>query len=130
MMRPCLGSPLHPQGHTLTPRSDGRCADCARVREADRTRGKRATRPYTHAMVRERKQTVDEWKRIHGDVCPGWDRPPHPTPHLTADHPLPVAAGGDENQKLEVLCRSCNGRKGSTPGPPPRNQGGTPNTDK
>lgn len=131
MMRPCLGSDLHPQGHALTPRSDGRCSDCARVREAERTRGKRATRPYTYAMLIERKAAVDEWKRVNGEWCPGWGRDPHPTPHLTADHPLPVAAGGDEHQKLQVLCRECNGRKGSQPGQAPGgDQGGTPNTGK
>ncbi|MXY97589.1 MAG: HNH endonuclease [Gemmatimonadetes bacterium] len=59
-----------------------------------------------------RRQAVDAWVAIYGFVCPGWGRLPHPA-HLTADHPHPRSKGGSEYQPLEVLCRSCNSRKGT-----------------
>jgi hypothetical protein len=51
---------------------------------------------------------------LHGVVrssASRWQRAPHPSRNLTADHRLPVAAGGHESGPLDVLCRSCNGRK-------------------
>lgn len=40
--------------------------------------------------------------------CGGWT-------DLTADHVIPVAAGGtDDLDNLQTLCRPCNSRKGST----------------
>lgn len=113
MMRPCLGYGTNPYGHTLTPHRHGRCDDCTRQHETDRTKGKRERRPYTHAMRTDRAAVVAAWRAEHGDWCPGWGRDPHPTPHLTADHLIPVAAGGDEQGEMSVLCRSCNSRKGT-----------------
>lgn len=108
--RPCLGSPLHPAGHTLT---DGtsRCPDCARHVEAERTRGKRSRRPYTHAERQRRADTVRTWVQAHGWWCPGWHADPHPSQDLTADHITEVGSGGSEQGPLAVLCRSCNSRK-------------------
>jgi 5-methylcytosine-specific restriction enzyme A len=54
---------------------------------------------------------VREWIEVNGYVCPGWGRDPHPSDRLTADHVIPVAAGGDEQGELGVLCGPCNSRK-------------------
>lgn len=109
--RPCLGSTLHPQGHTLTTRKGSRCESCANHVEAERTRGKRARRPYTARERTRRAEAVAAHRAEHGDWCPGWQRPPHPSGDLTADHVVPVGAGGAEQGDLTVLCRSCNSRK-------------------
>lgn len=61
---------------------------------------------------------VTLWRQVNGDVCPGWRVPAHPSADLTADHVLPVGAGGPEEGPLVVLCRVCNGRKGASVGPP------------
>jgi 5-methylcytosine-specific restriction endonuclease McrA len=39
---------------------------------------------------------------------------------LTADHVVPVAAGGPEDGPLTVLCRGCNSAKGASLPQPPR----------
>lgn len=115
--RPCLGSALHRPGHTLTDRRGSRCPTCSSAVETAATRGKRARRPYTSTEQRRRAAVVQAHRQTVGDWCPGWRTPPHPSRDLTADHPTPVAAGGAETQALEVLCRSCNGRKGAQPTP-------------
>lgn len=115
MMRPCLGSTHNEYAHTLTDNRNGRCSDCNRQRETTRTRGKRARRPYTNTERAEREAIVATWRAEHGDWCPGWGRPAHPSQDLTADHVVAVAAGGDEHGPMSVLCRTCNGRKGTQP---------------
>jgi 5-methylcytosine-specific restriction protein A len=80
-----------------------RHASCA-TRQPNRTAQERQRRATTVAAHRER----------HGEVCPGWNRPPHPTSPdnpLTADHVDAVAAGGAEDGPLQVLCRRCNSGK-------------------
>jgi 5-methylcytosine-specific restriction protein A len=113
MMRPCLGSTLHPMNHTLTSNRNGRCDPCTRLIVNATTRGKRRRRPYTEAIRKRRAEAVQAWRADHGDICPGWQRQPHQSTDLTADHPVPVGAGGDEDAPLAVLCRSCNSRKGT-----------------
>lgn len=103
-MRPCLDCP------TLT--YGARCADHARECERERTRAKRARRPYLTQERARRAAAVAAWRTEYGDWCPGWRRPPHTAWDLTADHAHAVAAGGPELGPLSVLCRSCNGRKG------------------
>lgn len=51
----------------------------------------------------------------HGYVCPGYGRDPHPASDLTADHVVPLAAGGApfDIANCAVLCRSCNSTKGA-----------------
>lgn len=109
-LRPCLGC------GKLT-HDGGRCGPCRTARAAPKaaayTRAKRARRPYTAAEQARRAEVVRAWRATHGDVCPGWRRPPHPAADLTADHPDPVGRGGSEAQPLGVLCRTCNGRKGA-----------------
>ncbi len=68
-----------------------------------------------------------EWQRLsarviarhrgqYGNWCPGYGRDPHPASDLTADHVVPLAAGGAplDRGNLAVLCRSCNSTKGAS----------------
>lgn len=113
--RPCLGSTLHPPGHTLTNRPGSRCPACAAAAEA-----RRAPRPTgltrTWAEQKRRAATVRAHREQRGNWCPGWNRPPHEATDLTADHVDPVGSGGKQAGPLNVLCRSCNGSKQATPG--------------
>ena len=89
-----------------------RCA--AHRREDDRYKrqfGSKRDEPRDRAR---RKAAVDVHRAEHGDWCPGWDRPPHHSTDLTADHVIEVAAGGDPHGELQVICRSCNGAKAAT----------------
>lgn len=56
-----------------------------------------------------RREVVDAWVALHGEMCPGWIRPAHPSSDLTAAHSVAVALGG-KHSSLSVLCRSCNSR--------------------
>jgi len=105
-MIPCLdcGRLIDKAGAALTHgrrgRRKSRCPDCA------------AKMPYiTNAETRRRAATVAEHRGRVGDWCPGWRRPPHPATDLTADHVVPVGAGGSEHGVLAVLCRPCNSSK-------------------
>lgn len=62
-----------------------------------------------------RKAVVDAWVTANGWVCPGWERPEHPSRDLTAAHKTAVALGGKDSI-LSVLCRSCNARQALSPG--------------
>ena len=100
------------------------CLDCGALSPNSRCpahqrtlqQAKRSRRPYTAAMLRRRAQVVAQWRAEHGDLCPGWRRPAHPSHDLTADHMIAVGAGGDEDGPLAVLCRSCNSSKKTTLG--------------
>lgn len=59
-----------------------------------------------------RKAVVDAWVAEQGWICPGFNRPPHPSRLLQADHVVPVSLGGDPTGELAVLCRACNTAKG------------------
>jgi 5-methylcytosine-specific restriction enzyme A len=88
------------------------CADPTHsVRYLDAHRPKR--RVDTWAERKAKAQAVAEWRDLHGDWCPGYDRPSHPAADLTADHIVPVSKGGDLMGPFVVLCRSCNARKGN-----------------
>ena len=72
------------------------------------------TRPALHNHWGERQRraaVVKAWRAEHGDLCPGYRRPPHQASDLCADHILPVGMGGAEDGPLGVLCRSCNSSK-------------------
>jgi 5-methylcytosine-specific restriction protein A len=107
-LRPCIDC------RRLIP-SGTRCADCERPRARQTQQRKRATRPYTAAEKRRRAATVDQWRATYGDLCPGWEREPHQSSDLVADHVVPYAAGGAEDGPLRVLCRSCNSSRGARP---------------
>lgn len=91
VQRPCIGcGRLIPHGT--------RCVSCTRNRTwAERTR---------------RRTLVAQWVGTHGNICPGWERDPHPAHDLTADHVYPVSLGYPETGALSVLCNACNARKG------------------
>ena len=103
------------------------CIQCGRLsnktrcptHEAERERN-RTQRPTNLTRdTTERKRRADAVMRhrhAYGDWCPGHDVPAHPSSDLTADHIISVANGGDPNGPLQVLCRSCNGRKSDHPG--------------
>ena len=101
MKRPCLTCGV------LTA-TGSRCPACTRTAP---TTG----RDTSYAERMRRKRTVDQHRAEFGDVCPGYQRGPHPSSDLTADHVVSVAAGGHDNGPLAVLCRSCNSRKGDRP---------------
>lgn len=63
------------------------------------------------------RAAVARHRSTFGDWCPGWNRPGHRSDDLTAEHPDGLAAGA---QNLEVLCRSCNARKGRPDGSTPQ----------
>jgi len=102
-LRPCLDCGALSTG--------ARCPGDTRARDRTITRAKREVRPYTWAEQQRRAEAVRAHRSLFGDWCPGYQRPPHPAGDLTADHPIAVAVGGDEEQDLTVLCRSCNGAK-------------------
>ncbi len=58
------------------------------------------------------------WRGQHGNWCPGYQRDAHPASDLTADHIVPLAAGGApfDIANCAVLCRSCNSTKGAGDG--------------
>ena len=90
----------------------GRCEQHA----AAYSRRLRATTPTSidQAKTRKRRRTVvEQWREIHGDWCPGYKRGWHRATDLTAQHRHALAAGGDPNQRLTVLCRACNSRHGA-----------------
>ena len=65
----------------------------------------------TYAQRKYRKNAVEAYKKIYGNVCQGYRRQPHPSNDLTADHIIATANGGDEFGQLQIYCRSCNSSK-------------------
>jgi 5-methylcytosine-specific restriction protein A len=70
---------------------------------------------YGSVEIRRRRQAVLDHLEAYGAVCPGWRVQMHEVSpaQLTADHIVPIAAGGDPHGPLQILCRSCNSRKGA-----------------
>jgi 5-methylcytosine-specific restriction protein A len=86
-------------------------------------------RPYASAAwQRHSRTTLAAWRQEHGDLCPGFRRPPHATADLTVDHTIPLGAGGALLGPTTVLCRSCNSRKAHVDRPElsRRGRGGRP----
>lgn len=69
--------------------------------------------PIDHAEQQRNAAAVAAYRAEHGDVCPGYGRPAHPSNDLTADHTLARARGGGPTTPLEVLCRRCNSARGA-----------------
>ena len=93
--RPCLdcGKPQQP---------GSRCAAC----ESKHNIARHQRRPwYGPGWKQQSARNIQAWVDLHGLLCPGYGRDPHPAADLTSDH----RADGT----LGVLCRSCNGRKGN-----------------
>lgn len=84
---------------------------CGMHRPAE-TRGTTAERGLGAEHRTLAAQIVREHRATHGDYCPGWGVPGHPSTDLAADHVIPRASGGTSTRSnLAVLCRRCNGRK-------------------
>lgn len=96
------------------------CLTCGRLSPASRCPKHNRLHPTNvnrnWAERQRRARAVAEHRTQHGDWCPGWHRPAHPSSDLTADHITPVAAGGHPHGPLQVLCRSCNSSKQATLG--------------
>ncbi|MBN1629925.1 MAG: HNH endonuclease [Thermoleophilia bacterium] len=114
--------PTRQGGVVLPTRPKSPCPVCRRVdcnnpthrrSRVDDWRERRRRRPYNHAERKLKEETVAAWVGVHGWVCPGYRRDPHPSMDLTADHIIPIVAGGDPLGPMQVLCRSCNARKGN-----------------
>jgi 5-methylcytosine-specific restriction protein A len=76
---------------------------------AKQTRQRWATKQAAAAAVRR-------WVQTNGWVCPGWNRPPHPSRDLTADHATPLTNGGHPTDPANLTvcyCRPCNSSKGA-----------------
>ncbi|WP_035799874.1 HNH endonuclease [Kitasatospora mediocidica] len=80
--------------------------------QQDQRRGSATRRGYDSRYRRTAAATVANHRASVGDWCPGWRRPGHPATDLTADHVVPLAAGGSNTaSNLAALCRSCNAAK-------------------
>lgn len=89
----------------------GRCATCEPSQRHSPSKPKDAT--YGLRERNRRSDTVAAWVAMHGWVCPGWQRPPHPSDDLSADHIIARRLGGPQDGPLNVLCRQCNSAKGA-----------------
>jgi len=70
---------------------------------------------YDARYRRLRKEAIDAHLARFGAVCPGYGVLPHTATkaELTVDHVIPVADGGpSELWNFQVLCGTCNRRKG------------------
>jgi 5-methylcytosine-specific restriction endonuclease McrA len=85
-----------------------RCDACRKTKEREKSRHRRRT----VAERKRRQELVAEHVRLNGWVCPGWNRSPHPSTDLTADHIVPQAKGAAPESAIRVLCRRCNGSRG------------------
>lgn len=92
--------------------SGSRCARHADTHERSRRRGRR--QPWYGGDWRKvSKRAREEHVARHGLTCPGYGVPAHRVDSiddLTLDHVTPRSTSGG----LQVLCRSCNGRKGGS----------------
>ena len=95
------------------------CLSCSRPFSGPGSRCTRcAPQRKTYREKVRRSRTVQAHREQHGNIYPGYERPPHrvdASNPLTADHTLAVAAGGDEHGPLGVLCRACNSAKRDRP---------------
>jgi len=97
-----------------TPSYGSRCPGCARAESRRRLTIKPTAVGRSSREQRRRARTVREWRRLNGDLCPGWHTAAHSSADLTADHVQAVATTGDQAGPLQVLCRRCNASKGAT----------------
>jgi 5-methylcytosine-specific restriction enzyme A len=94
----------------VTSRAGGRCTDHTRQSNRSRHNALYNTRAWQRLSAR----VLRAWRGQHGNWCPGYGRDPHPASDLTADHIVPLAAGGAplDIANCGVRCRSCNSTKG------------------
>jgi len=103
----------------VTSRPGSRCTVHARLSNRSRHNALYNTRTWQRLSAR----VIARHRGQHGHWCPGYRRDAHQTGDLTADHVVPLAAGGApfDIGNCAVLCRSCNSTKGATEpdrGPP------------
>jgi 5-methylcytosine-specific restriction protein A len=98
----------------VTSRAGSRCTEHARQSDRSRHNALYGTRAWQRLSAR----VLRAWRGEHGNWCPGYERPAHRASDLTADHVVPLAAGGApfDIANTSVLCRSCNSSKGATTG--------------
>lgn len=102
--RTCLGVPGAQGCPTCSLAEPGkpRCRGC----ETQHQRARNASRPqYAGDWAATAKRRIAEHRAIHGDVCPGWDTPPHPV------DPTTPAGRWHCDHDIGPLCAECNGRK-------------------
>lgn len=92
---------------------NGRCLAHARSVSRQQARTVPTKVARTYAVQKRRAEAVRRHRAVHGAWCPGWGVPAHEATDLTADDPVAIANGGDPMQPLQILCRSCNSRKGN-----------------
>jgi len=112
----CRGCTAHPSYCGWPTTNERRCDRCGRPGFANRFR-RTPDHPVrrTSAWRQLARRTVEAWVAVHGWSCPGWHRETHPVRpgDLAADHPEPLALGGEPLPAHPgVLCSSCNARKG------------------
>lgn len=100
---------LRPCPECGAPRRGDSCGHCGWAHRSTKV-------GVTYVEKQRRAAAVAEHRRVHGNVCPGWQRDPHESDDLTADHVDAVALGGGQAGELQVLCRACNGAKGAAEG--------------
>lgn len=75
--------------------------------------GQREYYPDAPGERKAKRLAVQAWVEQYGWWCPGYGREPHQSTDLTADHIVPKSRGGNPLGPFQVLCRSCNSRRGS-----------------
>ena len=93
----------------VTSRAGSRCTEHARQSNRSRHNALYSTRAWQRLSAR----VLRAWRGVHGNWCPGYQRPAHPLGGLTVDHVIPLAAGEApfDIDNCAVLCRSCNSTK-------------------
>lgn len=91
----------------------GLCQDHAALHEQRQRQTVPTKKLYRNPAERRRRaDAVAAHRARYGNVCPGFQRPPHPANDLTAQHADALVLGGSPDQPLTVLCRACNSRHG------------------
>jgi 5-methylcytosine-specific restriction endonuclease McrA len=97
-----------------------RCLDCGDLCQPTRDHRGRCGRCYRNGQrLRNALRThyAGDWPTIRRALVAAhpWCEECHTTADLTVDHIVPVARGGtNARHNLQVLCRDCNSRKGTT----------------
>jgi 5-methylcytosine-specific restriction endonuclease McrA len=92
---------------------ESRCPTHRRARDQARGRGSAAARGYDGRYRRLRKEAIRLHIERYGRVCPGYRVPPHTCERFSVDHIIPLSDGGlNEPSNFQVLCLTCNQRKG------------------
>jgi HNH endonuclease len=80
------------------------------------TRPSAHRRGYTRRWQSVVRYAIEVHVRLFGWTCPGWGVPSHHSVDLTGDHELALSLGGlSSAANVQILCRSCNARKGNRP---------------